>query len=146
MTLHRTRAFEATGVSTGDQILSARIAAVVNRHTARGRIDGLGSAVAELRGLAGDRPDLLAEVAGVALGLAEADPSMGPRYRAEAELARAAGADKTQIPAWIKVGRERAAQARLTPYSGASGPALMAVVTGMVLIERSASCQTRELP
>jgi hypothetical protein len=85
-------------VSTADQILGARIAAVAARHAGRGKIDHMEQAVAELREVAGDRPDLLAELAGVSLGLAEGSiPSLAPRYRAEAELARAAGADEGQI-------------------------------------------------
>ena len=37
------------------------------------------------------------------------------------ELTRAAGADETQIERWIAIGRTRAEQARLTPYTGTSG-------------------------
>jgi hypothetical protein len=56
------------------------------------------------------------ELAGVSLGLTEGGiPSLAPRYRAEAELARAAGADEGQIGQWIEVGRNRTGQARLTP-------------------------------
>jgi hypothetical protein len=102
-------------LSTADQILGARIA-VAGRHASRGKIDDIEQAVAELRDVAGDRPDLLAELAGVSLGLAEAGlPSLAPRYRAEAELARAAGADAGQIEQRIQIGRKRAGQARLTP-------------------------------
>jgi hypothetical protein len=74
--------------------------------------------VAELRQVAGGRPDLLAAHAGLALGLAEADGPGAPRYRAEAELARLAGADEAQIVGWIEIGRKRAEQARLRPYTG----------------------------
>jgi hypothetical protein len=103
-------------VSTADQILGARIAAVAGRHAGRGKIDDLEQAVAELREVAGDRPDLLAEFAGVSLGLAEGGiPSLAPKYRAEAELARAAGADEGQIGQWIGIGRNRTGQARLAP-------------------------------
>ena len=63
------------------------------------------------------RPMLLAEHAGVALGLAEVDIPLAPRYRAEAELARAAGADEAQIERWIAVGRKRAEEARQSPYT-----------------------------
>ena len=103
-------------MSTADQILGARIAAVAGRHASRGKIDDMEQAVAELREVAGHRPDLLAELAGVSLGLAEGSiTSLAPRYRAEAELARAAGADESQIEQWIEIGRNRAGQARLTP-------------------------------
>lgn len=74
--------------------------------------------MAELRQVAGDRPDLLAEHAGLAMGRAEADPLAAPRYRAEAELARLAGADEAQLDGWIEIGRKRATQARLRPYTG----------------------------
>lgn len=60
-------------MSTADQILGAKIAAVAARHASRGRIDDLDQAVAELRQVAADRPDLLAMHAGLALGLAEVD-------------------------------------------------------------------------
>ena len=106
-------------VSSADQLLSARISGICRRHCGRGMVDDLDAAVAELRALVGDRPDLLAEHAGICLGLAgEGLPLLAPRYRAEAELARAAGADETQIRAWVEVGRTRAAQARQTPYTG----------------------------
>jgi hypothetical protein len=59
---------------------------------------------------------LLAELAGTSLGLAEGSiPSLAFRYLAEAELARAAGADQTLIKQWILVGRKRAGEARRTP-------------------------------
>jgi hypothetical protein len=108
-------------VSTADQLLAARISGVCSRHCARGEIDDLDAAVVELRELTGHRPDLLAEHAGLSLGMAEADPLLAPRYRAETELAGAAGADEAQIEQWIKVGHARAEQARLTPYTGTSG-------------------------
>ena len=89
---------------------------MAGRHASRGKIDDMEQAVAELREVAGDRSDLLAELAGVSLGLAEGGmPPLAPRYRAEAELARAAGADEGQIEQWIEIGRKRAGQARLTP-------------------------------
>jgi hypothetical protein len=86
-----------------------------------GVVADLDAAIAELRELAGDRPDLLAQHAGLALGVAEA--SLGflvPQYQAEAELCLAAGADETQIPAWVELGRKRAAQSRLASYIGGS--------------------------
>jgi hypothetical protein len=67
---------------------------------------------------AGDRPDLLAEHAGLALGLAELMPGvLALPYLAEAELTRAAGADEALIPAWIEIGRKRAEQSRRRPYT-----------------------------
>jgi hypothetical protein len=73
---------------------------------------------AELRKLAGDRPDLLAEVAGIAPGASE---SKGPEYSAKgqavAQLCRLAGADEALIPGWIAEGRRRAEAASLPPFS-----------------------------
>jgi hypothetical protein len=52
--------------------------------------------------LAGDRPDLLAEVAGVALGWAEGRGHVyEARAQAEAELCRLAGADEALILQWV---------------------------------------------
>jgi hypothetical protein len=105
-------------VSTADQLLLAKIAGICARHCARGQIDDLDAAVAELRAVADNRPDLLSQHAKLALGLAEVDVLMASRYRAEAELARAARGDEAKIPLWVELGRKRAEQARLRPYSG----------------------------
>jgi len=103
-------------MSTADQILGAKIAAIAARHCDRGKIDDLDRAMAELREVAGDRPDLLAELAGISLGLAEGTiPSLALRHLAEAELAREAGADQTLIEQWIVIGRKRAGSVRLAP-------------------------------
>ena len=65
------------------------------------------SGAAELREAAGDRGDLLAEVAGLALG---SPGSRGPEYEARgqavAELCRRAGADEALIPQWIQKGKQ----------------------------------------
>jgi hypothetical protein len=78
---------------------------------------------AELQKVAGDRADLLAEVAGVSLGTAE---SRGPEYAARAqaiaELCRLARADESLIPGWMEDGRRRAEAAKLPPFSQ-PGPA-----------------------
>jgi hypothetical protein len=106
-------------VSTADQILSAKISALCRRHCARGEVDDLDEAVAELQALAGSRPDVLAEHAGVSLGWAQViAPAEARCFQAEAELARAAGADEAQIPGWIETGRKRAEQAHQQPYAG----------------------------
>ena len=74
--------------------------------------------VAELQEIAGDRGDLLAEVAGISLGTAE---SKGPEYQAKAEamavLCIAAGADAGQVPRWAEEGRRRAEAARMPAFS-----------------------------
>jgi len=63
------------------------------------------SGAAELREAAGDRGDLLAEVAGLAVGSAK---NRGAQYEARgqavAELCRMAGADEALIPQWIEGG------------------------------------------
>jgi len=106
-------------VSTADQLILARIAACARRHAASGVVDDLDAAVADLRETAGNRSDLLAQDAGLALGYVETGlPLLAPGFRAEAELCRAAGADETVIPAWVELGRRRAEQARRRPHTG----------------------------
>ena len=90
------------------------------RHHARWReLTGAGhaAAVAGLRELAAGRADLLAEVAGILEGFHEGELHE-PLARQAAQMCRDAGADPVQIPAWIDVGRQRAAQARQPPPSG----------------------------
>jgi hypothetical protein len=67
----------------------------------------IAAAVAELREVAGDRPDLLAEEAGIQLGFHEGGLDE-PRAKAAAQLLIAAGADECLIPGWIEEGRRRA--------------------------------------
>lgn len=103
-----------------DRILVARISGTAGRLCRWGALDVAqrAAAAAELRELAGDRGDLLAEVAGLALGTAE---SKGPEYAAKAEavagLCRAAGADLEAIPGWIEEGRQRRANAGRPSFS-----------------------------
>jgi hypothetical protein len=72
----------------------------------------------ELREVAGERADLLAEVAGLTLGTIE---SKGDEYRAlgqaVADLCRLAGADESQILQWTEEGRRRAELRRKPPFS-----------------------------
>ena len=70
------------------------------------------AAVAGLRELAGDRADLLAEVAGILEGASEGELNE-PVKRQAAMLCRKAGADPNAIPAWIEVGRQRRVSAGL---------------------------------
>jgi hypothetical protein len=106
-------------VSSADQLLSARIAGVCAHLCASGQVGDLDAAVAELRELAGERQDLLAEHAGLALGWAEAvEPVLAYRFRVEADLCIVAGADPERIRQWIPVGRERAEAAMQAPYTG----------------------------
>lgn len=104
-----------------DRLLVARLSGIAQRHARWGAADEAQKAAgtAELRDLAGDRPDLLAEVAGIALGASEGKgPEYGARAQAVAGLCRLAGADEAAIPRWVEEGRRRAASAALPPFSG----------------------------
>lgn len=103
-----------------DRLLVARISGIAQRHA---RWGGLTEAekeagAGELRKVASNRGDLLAHVAGLALGTAE---GKGAEYEARgqavAELCRLAGADEDLIPRWAVIGRERAEQAGRSPFS-----------------------------
>jgi len=99
-----------------DRIVVAQITGAA-RHHARWRHltgDEETAAVAELRALAAGRADLLAEVAGVLEGASEGRLDE-PFARSAAQLCRKSGADPEAIPAWIEVGRRRAAVARMPP-------------------------------
>jgi hypothetical protein len=97
----------------------ARIAAVARRRCARGAVDDLERAVADIQAVAQDRSDLLAEHAGISVGWAqEVTPAEAPFFWAEAELCRAAGADQSAIDRWVETGRRRARSARTVPYAG----------------------------
>ena len=73
---------------------------------------------AELRQIAGNRPDLLAQTAGLALG---ASDDKGREYQrqgqAVAQLCRLAVLDEALIPGWIEEGKRRAEAARPPPFS-----------------------------
>lgn len=102
-----------------DRLLVARIGGIAKRHAGWGTLSEaeLTAAVAELRQVAGDRPDLLAEEAGILIGASEGRLDE-PRARAAAQLLIAAGADEALIPAWVEEGRRRAEAARHPPFSG----------------------------
>jgi hypothetical protein len=103
-----------------DRLIAARLTGIAQRHARWGALDEdeTAAAVAELRQVAADRPDLLAEVAGISLGAAE---RKGPEYealgQAVADLCRAAGAYEDLIPQWIEEGRRRAEDAARPPFS-----------------------------
>jgi hypothetical protein len=101
-----------------DRILVARLSGAAGRLSRWGALDDAqaDAGAAKLRELAGGRGDLLAEVAGLALGTAE---SKGPEYVAQGEaiarLCRAAGADLGAISEWTEeAGRRLRAGLRLT--------------------------------
>jgi hypothetical protein len=95
-----------------DRLTVARLAAAARRDAPGRRPTGAETAAAarELREIAGDRADLLAEVAGLLLGF-YSHTAEEPRARAAARYCVAAGADPGLIPRWIVVGRCRAAAA-----------------------------------
>lgn len=101
-----------------DRILLAQLTGVARHlvNEAQGS-DQWAAAVEELRRLAGGRTDLLAELAGISIGVGEADLE-ADRYRRTTDLAIAAGADPEQIEHWIPVGRSRAASGKIPPSAG----------------------------
>ena len=71
------------------------------------------AAVAELREIADGRGDLLAERAGLTLGLyARENPDEWEREAVVAALLIAAGADLARLPEWIEEGQQRAERIR----------------------------------
>ena len=101
-----------------DRIIVAQLSGTASRYAQWEPPDEAttAAAVAELRDIANGRADLLAEVAGLALGFYDGTPD-APRAANKAVFCRLAGADETQIPGWVKIGRERAAQALPAPFS-----------------------------
>jgi len=103
-----------------DCLLSVQLDAIATRWARWGSLteDEAAAAAAELRQIAGGRADLLAEVAGLALG---ASGLKGPEYEARAQaiarLCRAAGADESLIEGWVQEGRRRVEARRLPPFS-----------------------------
>jgi hypothetical protein len=102
-----------------DRLTVARLVAVARRDAPGRRPTGAETAAAarELREIAGDRADLLAEVAGLLLGYYRRTVEE-PSARAAAHYCVAAGADPGLIPRWIEVGRRRAADARQPARAG----------------------------
>lgn len=85
------------------------------RASERGPID---EAVAELRGIARGRADLLAEAAGITAGAwtMRSATSVGTELLT-AGLLLYAGADLSQLPKWVELGRQRAGES-LGPVHG----------------------------
>lgn len=96
-----------------DRLRLARIAGVTRRHASSGALTGEreAAALAELAEVADGRMDLLAERAGLGLGLHENDIDAA-LYQQIAQLCISAGASMADIESWIDVGRQRAATAR----------------------------------
>jgi hypothetical protein len=102
-----------------DRILVAQLTGEARHHAKWRPLTGEeeAAALAGLRGLAGGRADLLAEVAGIFEGTSEGELDE-PLARSAAWLCRRAGADPAAIPAWIEEGRRRSANARRPPFPG----------------------------
>jgi hypothetical protein len=105
-----------------DRLLTASLMGAAKRHALwrEPTHDETDAAVAELREIADDRPDLLAEVAGILLGASEGELDE-PRSKAAASFCIAAGADQSLIPGWIEEGRRRVAIRRKPPFSDPAG-------------------------
>ena len=101
-----------------DRLTIARLSGIAQRHARWEPPDDATTAAAgaELREEAGGRADLLAEVAGIALGFHEGGLDE-PRAANVAAFCRLAGADEAEIPGWVEIGRERAAQSLRPPFS-----------------------------
>jgi hypothetical protein len=102
-----------------DELTVARLTGAARRH-APGREpteEETAAAVEELREIAGDRADLLAEVAGLLLGFYRRTVEE-LKAQAAAQYCISAGADPDLIPQWIEVGWRRAAVARQARYPG----------------------------
>jgi hypothetical protein len=99
-----------------DQLIVARLTGAAWRHASGREPTGaeVAAAVRELREIAGDRGDLLAEVAGLLIGYYRRTAGER-RARAAAYCCIVAGAGLGLIPRWIEVGCSRAAAARLIP-------------------------------
>jgi hypothetical protein len=97
-----------------DGVTVARLAAAARRHAPRREPTDAetATAAAELRAIAGDRDDLLAEAAGLIAGY-YAGTAEELRARTAARYCLAAGADAEQLAPWIAEGKRRAAAARM---------------------------------
>jgi hypothetical protein len=95
-----------------DGIVTAQLAGTVGRYVSRKPLD-VEAALAELREIANGRGDLLAERAGITLGLyARENRDEWQRKALQAALLIPAGADLTRLTEWIAVGQERAERIR----------------------------------
>jgi hypothetical protein len=108
-----------------DRLLVAWISGIARRPASWRAPAGneIAAAAAGLREVAGDRPDLLAEVAGIQLGFHEGGLDE-PRAKAAAQLLIAAGAGESLIPGWIEEGRRRAEIRHRPPVSNPDRRAL----------------------
>jgi hypothetical protein len=105
-----------------DQLTVARLTGAAGRHAPwrEPTAAETAAAVEELREIAGDRGDLLAEVAGLFIGFYR-ETNQERKAEAAARYCVAAGANPDQIPQWIEVGRGRAALAAQSLRDGPDG-------------------------
>jgi hypothetical protein len=104
-----------------DRLIVAGLMGAAQRHARWGGLNDVEKAagVTELQELAGDRPGLLAEVAGIQLGTSEGKGEHEQaRAEATAELCRLAGTDEALIPRWVAEGKCRAENPGMMPHSG----------------------------
>jgi hypothetical protein len=96
----------------GDRLLTAELAGAVQRLASRPRVYSVAAGAAELRQLAGSRPDLLAEVAGLIWGYHrhEAHSAEWARHERAVVMLLDAGADPEDVPRWFAAGWDRASQ------------------------------------
>jgi hypothetical protein len=102
-----------------DELTVARLTGAAGRHAPLREPTRAetATAVAELREIAGDRGDLLAEVAGLLIGFYR-ETKQERKAQAAARYCIAAGADPNLIPRWIEEGQSRAAVAGQPAYAG----------------------------
>jgi len=105
-----------------DQQTVARLTGAAGRHAPwrEPTAAETATAVAELREIAGDRGDLLAEVAGLLIGFYR-ETNQEKKAQAAARYCIAAGADPDLIPRWIEEGQSRAAAFTREPAHAGSG-------------------------
>jgi hypothetical protein len=96
-----------------DQLTVAHLTGAAQRHAPwrEPTEEETAAAVQELREIANDRGDLLAEVAGLLVGFYQGTAEERKAVTA-ARYCRAAGADPALIPRWVAEGERRAASAR----------------------------------
>jgi hypothetical protein len=100
-----------------DPIITARLAGTAARHGITSDPADYQAALAALRAIAGDRPDLLAEQAGLTWGYyrQRALPEVWPQHERAAVLLLDAGADLEAVPRWFEEGRARATRQSGSP-------------------------------
>ena len=112
-------AVKAHAEPEADELTVARLTGAAGRHAPWREPTSAetATAVEELREIAGDRGDLLAEVAGLLIGFYR-ETKQERKAQAAARYCIAAGADPELIPRWIKEGQSRAAVARQPVRAG----------------------------